>query len=123
MKKILITRRLLKESEDKASKMFDANLNSNDELYSQSRLIELSQGCDAVLTSLTDKMDADTINKLPETIKVISNFAVGFGNIDLEAAKKRGIAVTNTPEVLSDATAEIGILLILGACRRASEGI
>jgi glyoxylate reductase len=68
-------------------------------------------------------MDADTINKLPETIKVISNFAVGFGNIDLEAAKKRGIAVTNTPEVLSDATAEIGILLILGACRRASEGI
>ncbi|MDC0974351.1 D-glycerate dehydrogenase [Candidatus Pelagibacter sp.] len=123
MKKILITRRLLKESEDKASKMFDANLNSNDELYSQSRLIELSQGCDAVLTSLTDKMDADTINKLPESIKVISNFAVGFGNIDLEAAKKRGIAVTNTPEVLSDATAEIGILLILGACRRASEGI
>jgi len=123
MKKILITRRLLKESEDKASKMFDAHLNSNDELYSQSRLIELSQGCDAVLTSLTDKMDADTIHKLPETIKVISNFAVGFGNIDLEAAKKRGIAVTNTPEVLSDATAEIGILLILGACRRASEGI
>ena len=123
MKKILITRRLLKESEDKASKMFDAHLNSNDELYSQSRLIELSQGCDAVLTSLTDKMDADTINKLPETIKVISNFAVGFGNIDLEAAKKKGIAVTNTPEVLSDATAEIGILLILGACRRASEGI
>jgi lactate dehydrogenase-like 2-hydroxyacid dehydrogenase len=123
MKKILITRRLLKESEDKASKMFDAHLNSNDELYSQSRLVELSQGCDAVLTSLTDKMDADTINKLPETIKVISNFAVGFGNIDLEAAKKRGIAVTNTPEVLSDATAEIGILLILGACRRASEGI
>ncbi|MDC0532780.1 D-glycerate dehydrogenase [Candidatus Pelagibacter sp.] len=123
MKKILITRRLLKESEDKASKMFDAHLNSNDELYSQSRLIELSQGCDAVLTSLTDKMDADTINKLPETIKVISNFAVGFGNIDLEAAKKRGMAVTNTPEVLSDATAEIGILLILGACRRASEGI
>src|SRR6056300_1655294 len=123
MKKILITRRLLKDSEDKASKMFDAHLNSNDELYSQSRLIELSQGCDAVLTSLTDKMDADTINKLPETIKVISNFAVGFGNIDLEAAKKRGIAVTNTPEVLSDATAEIGILLILGACRRVPEGV
>ena len=68
-------------------------------------------------------MDEETINKLPDTIKIISNFAVGFGNIDLEAAKKRGIAVTNTPEVLSDATAEIGILLILGACRRVSEGI
>ena len=117
MKKILVTRKLLKDCEDKATKTFEAKLNSNDELYSQSKLIELSHGCDAVLTSLTEKLDSDTINKLPDSVKIISNFAVGFGNIDLEAAKKRGIAVTNTPEVLSDATAEIGILLILGACR------
>ena len=123
MKKILVTRRLIRDSEEKAKKIFNANLNSNDELYSQSKVIELSKGCDAILTSLTDKMDEQTINQLPESIKVISNFAVGFGNIDLQAAKKRGIAVTNTPEVLSDATAEIGILLILGACRRAAEGI
>ena len=123
MKKILITRRLLKASEEKASQIFDANINANDELYSQSKLIELSEGCDAILTSLTEKMDEDTINKLPDTIKVISNFAVGFGNIDLEAAKKRGIAVTNTPDVLTDATAEIAMLLILGAARRAPEGI
>ena len=123
MKKILITRRLLKASEEKASKIFDANINVNDELYSQAKLIELSQGCEAILTSLTEKMDEDTINKLPDTIKVISNFAVGFGNIDLEAAKKRGIAVTNTPDVLTDATAEIAMLLILGAARRAPEGI
>ena len=123
MKKILITRRLLRACEEKASKIFDTTLNANDELYSQSKLIELSQGYDAVLTSLTEKMDEDTINKLPDSVKIISNFAVGFGNIDLEAAKKRGIAVTNTPDVLTDATAEIAILLILGAARRASEGI
>ena len=123
MKKILITRRLLKVSEEKASKIFDADINTNDEIYSQSKLIEFSQGCDAILTSLTEKMDEDTINKLPNTVKVISNFAVGFGNIDLEAAKKRGIAVTNTPDVLTDATAEIAMLLILGAARRAPEGI
>ena len=123
MKKLLITRRLLKTSEEKATKIFDARINTNDELYTQSKLIELSQGCDAVLTSLTEKMDEDTINKLPDTVKVISNFAVGFGNIDLEAAKKRGIAVTNTPDVLTDATAEIAMLLILGAARRAPEGI
>ena len=123
MKKILITRRLLKVCEEKASKIFKANFNDNDELYSQSKVIEMSQGCDGILTSLTDKMDAETINKLPESIKILSNFAVGFGNIDLEAAKKKNIAVTNTPDVLTDATAEIGILLILGACRRASEGI
>ena len=123
MKKILITRRLLRVCEEKASKIFDAKLNGNDELYSQSKLIELSQGCDAILTSITDKMDKDTINKLPDSIKAISNFAVGFGNIDLEAAKDRNIIVTNTPDVLTDATAEIAMLLILGAARRASEGI
>ena len=123
MKKILITRKLLRSCEEKAQKIFDANLNLNDELYSQKKLIEMSKGCDGILSALTDKLDADTINQLPDSIKIISNFAVGFGNIDLEAAKKRGIAVTNTPDVLTDATAEIGVLLILGACRRASEGI
>ena len=123
MKKILITRKLIKESEDKAVKTFNPIFNTNDELYSQTKVIEMSNGCDGILSSLTDKMDKQTIDKLPDTIKIISNFAVGFGNIDLEAAKNRGIAVTNTPEVLSDATAEIGILLILGACRRAAEGI
>ena len=123
MKKILVTRKLLASNEDKLKKLYDVNLNSNDELYSQDKLIELSQGCDGILSALTDKLDEQTIKKLPDSVKILSNFAVGFGNIDLEAAKKRNIAVTNTPDVLTDATAEIGILLILGACRRASEGI
>ena len=123
MKKILVTRKLLQSNEDRLKKIYDVKLNSNDELYSQSRLIELSQGCDGILSALTDKLDVETINKLPESVKILSNFAVGFGNIDLDAAKKKNIAVTNTPDVLTDATAEIGVLLILGACRRASEGI
>ena len=123
MKKILVTRRLLRLCEEKASKLFDVNLNLNDELYSQKKIIELSKGFDGILSSITDKLDADTINNLPESIKIISNFAVGFGNIDLDAAKKKDIVVTNTPDVLTDATAEIGVLLILGACRRVSEGI
>ena len=89
MKKILITRRLLRACEEKASKIFDTKLNLNDELYSQTRLIELSQGRDGILTSITDKIDEETVNKLPDTVKIISNFAVGFGNIDLEAAKKK----------------------------------
>ena len=123
MKKILITRRLLRSCEDKAKETFESNFNLNDELYSQNKLIDLSDGQDGILSSLTDKLDAETINQLPNSIKIISNFAVGFGNIDLEAAKKKGITVTNTPDVLTDATAEIGVLLILGACRRAAEGI
>ena len=123
MKKILVTRKLLRSNEDKLKSLYDVKLNLNDELYSQDKLIELSKGCDGILSALTDKLDDQTISKLPESVKILSNFAVGFGNIDLEAAKKRNIAVTNTPEVLTDATAEIGILLILGACRRAAEGI
>ena len=123
MKKILVTRKLLQLNEDRLKSLYDAKLNSNDELYSQKKLIELSEGCDGILSSLTDKLDEDTINQLPKSVKILSNFAVGFGNINIEAAKKRNIIVTNTPEVLTDATAEIGILLILGACRRATEGI
>tara|TARA_B100000579_G_scaffold115734_1_gene92787 strand:- start:100 stop:1053 length:954 start_codon:yes stop_codon:yes gene_type:complete len=123
MKKILVTRRLLQSNEDRLKELYDAKLNSNDELFSQQKLIEMSEGCDGILSALTDNLDEQTINKLPDSIKILSNFAVGFGNIDLNAAKKRNIVVTNTPEVLTDATAEIGILLILGACRRASEGI
>jgi len=122
-KKILITRKLLRSNEEKASKLWDVKLNLNDEVYSQKKLIELSEGFDGILSSLTDKIDEKVINSLPSSIKIISNFAVGFGNIDHEAAKKRNIVVTNTPDVLTDATAEIAMLLILGACRRANEGI
>ena len=75
------------------------------------------------MSSIVDKIDKKTINKLSNKIKIISNFAVGFGNIDIEAASKRNIVVTNTPDVLTDATAEIAMLLILGASRRAVEGM
>jgi glyoxylate reductase len=123
MKKILVTRKLLRSNEERIAKIFDAKLNLNDELYSQKKLIELSQDCDGILSSLTDKIDEKTVHELSESIKIISNFAVGFGNIDLEAAKNKNIVVTNTPDVLTDATAEIAMLLILGAARRALEGI
>ena len=123
MKKVLVTRRLLEENEKKILKLWNAKLNSNDEIYSRDKLIKLSENCDAILSSILDKIDEKIIKDLPDTIKIISNFAVGFGNIDIEAAKKRNIVVTNTPDVLTDATAEIGILLILGAARRANEGI
>ena len=123
MKKILVTRRLLKLNEERILKLWDANLNSKDEIYSSEKLIKLSKDCDAILSSITDKIDKNIINKLSDKVKIISNFAVGFGNIDVDAARKKNILVTNTPDVLTDATAEIAILLILGASRRAAEGM
>ena len=99
MKKILVTRKLLKKNEERISKIWDAKLNVNDEIYSQKKLIELSRDHDGILCSITDKIDERTINQFSNSIKIISNFAVGFGNIDVGAAKKRNIVVTNTPDV------------------------
>ena len=123
MKKVLITRKLLRSNEERISKLWDAKLNLNDEVYSQNKLIELSKDCDGILSSILDKIDEETINKLSDSVKIISNFAVGFGNIDIKVARTKNIIVTNTPDVLTDATAEIAMLLILGAARRASEAI
>jgi glyoxylate reductase len=123
MKKVLVTTKLLKLNEDRMSKLWNVKLNLNNEVYSQNKLIELSKDCDGILSSIVDKIDESTINKLSNSVKIISNFAVGFGNIDIKAAKKKNIIVTNTPDVLTAATAEIAMLLILGAARRASEGI
>ena len=123
MKRILITRKLIKSSEEYATSIFNVKLNKEDKVLTKDELISQSNDCDGILTSLTEKLDVDTISKFSGKIKIISNFAVGVGNIDLDAAKKRNIVVTNTPDVLTDATAEIAILVLLGAARRAKEGM
>ncbi len=123
MKKILVTRKLIKTSEDYAAKIFDVKLNEKDKLLTKEELISKSSDCDGILSSITDIFDSSIILELSEKVKIISNFAVGFGNIDIDAAAKKNIAVTNTPGVLTDATAEIAMLVLLGAARRAREGI
>ena len=123
MKKILVTRKLIKTSEDYAAKIFDVKLNEKDKLLTKEELISKSSDCDGILSSITDTFDSSIILELSEKVKIISNFAVGFGNIDIDAAAKKNIAVTNTPDVLTDATAEIAMLVLLGAARRAREGI
>ena len=122
MKKILVTRKLLKENDERIKNLFDVKLNEKDQLYSSEEILELSKDCDGILALTTTPFNKDMIMNLPDSVKIISNYAVGYGNIDVEAAQKRGIVVTNTPEVLTDATADISILLLLGASRRAYEG-
>jgi lactate dehydrogenase-like 2-hydroxyacid dehydrogenase len=122
MKKIFVTRKLLKENEDKLKELFNVKLNSNDKIYSSQEIIDESKDCDGILSSVTDPISADTISKFSKSIKIIANGAVGYGNIDFKAAREKEIAVTNTPDVLTDATADIQILLLLGASRKAYEG-
>jgi lactate dehydrogenase-like 2-hydroxyacid dehydrogenase len=121
MKTILVTRKLLSENNERIKKIFNVKINESDKLYSSEEIIKLSQGCDGILSFSTISFNKDVIQKLPNSIKIISNYAVGYGNIDVNEAKKRGITVTNTPEVLTDATADISMLLLLGASRRAYE--
>ncbi|MEY3961818.1 MAG: hypothetical protein RLZ08_184 [Pseudomonadota bacterium] len=121
-KKILVTKNLLKETEERVQKLFDAKLNKEEKPYTTEDIVTMSKDCDGILCFGTNKIDTAAIGKLSDKVKIIANYAVGFGNIDIDAAAKKGIVVTNTPEVLTEATADISILLLLGASRRAYEG-
>jgi lactate dehydrogenase-like 2-hydroxyacid dehydrogenase len=120
--RILVTRRLPDDVEARLRRDYDAILNPQDRLYSPADLIAAAAGCDGLLPCPTDKLAAETVDRLPESIRVIATFSVGHEHIDLAACKARGIAVGNTPDVLTDATADIALLLLLGAARRAHEG-
>ena len=122
MKKILVTRNLLPENEERVKKLFDAKLNKADNILSSEELINRSKDCDGILCIGGNKFDKAIIDQLSSSVKIIANYAVGYNNVDVDAAKQKGIVVTNTPEVLTDATADISILLLLGASRRAYEG-
>ena len=119
---VLVTRKLPAAVEERLLSTFDPRLNPEDRIYTEDELIHLAEGADAILPTHTERLDAGVIGRLPDRVRAICSFSVGFDHIDLQAAKSRGIMVTNTPDVLSDATAEIAILLMLGAARRAYEG-
>lgn len=119
---VLVTRKLPQAVEARLERDYDARFNNEDKVYSSEELIDLAAGADAIIPCHTEKLTAEVIQRLPDSIRAICSFSVGYDHIDLAAAKARGITVTNTPEVLSDATAEIAMLLLLGAARRAYEG-
>lgn len=119
---ILVTRKLPQAVEDRLRRDYDPRFNEEDRLYSADELIRRAAGANAILPCHTERFTAEVIERLPDSVRAIANFSVGVDHVDLAAAKTRGIIVTNTPDVLADATAELTILLMLGAARRASEG-
>ncbi|MEQ9489570.1 MAG: D-glycerate dehydrogenase [Alphaproteobacteria bacterium] len=121
-KTVLVSRRVPENIRKRVSETYTAILNDDDRLYSTDELLQKADGADAVLCCHTEHFTADVIGRLPESVKIIANISVGTDHCDLAAAKAHGIVVTNTPDVLSDATAEIAMLLMLGAARRAGEG-
>lgn len=120
--KLWITRKLSDNSEKRARQDYDVILNPDDKVYSPNEIIAMSGNVDAILPCHSENFSEEVVSKLSDRTKIIANHSVGVDHCNLSALKKRGIVVTNTPDVLSDATAEIALLLLLGAARRAAEG-
>jgi lactate dehydrogenase-like 2-hydroxyacid dehydrogenase len=119
---VLVTRRLPEPVHQALAREFDARLNPEDRPLTVDGLKEALRSADALLTTVTDKVTDEVLAAEPRRAKLVANFGVGFNNIDVEAAKARGIAVSNTPDVLTDATADLAVTLLLMTARRAGEG-
>ena len=119
---VVVTRRLPEPVEKELSRTFDARLNKDDRPLGPEGLKEALRTADALLCTVTDRVTAEVLGVEPRRAKILANFGVGFNHIDIEAAKKRGIAVSNTPDVLTEATADIAITLLLMISRRTGEG-
>ncbi len=120
---ILVTRKLPDDVEKRLAVLFDVRPNPDDVQMTSSEILAAAEGCNGLLVTPTDRIDADLIATLPNSVRIIATFSVGHDHIDLEAARKRGIMITHTPEVLTDATADIAMLLLLGAARGAHWGM
>jgi len=120
--RVLATRHFPPDVEARLAANFDAVLNTEDRLYDGPALIKATAGCDAIMCAAGDPLNAETIAGLPGSVRMIATFSVGYEHVDVAAAARRGILVSNTPDVLTDATADITLLCLLGAARRAHEG-
>jgi lactate dehydrogenase-like 2-hydroxyacid dehydrogenase len=119
---VVVTRRLPGVVEEELSRDFNATLNRDDRPLGAAGLQEALRTADALLCTVTDRITAEVLSAEPLRARLLANFGVGFNHIDTDAAKARGIAVTNTPDVLTEATADIAITLLLMVSRRAGEG-
>ena len=118
--KILITRRVFPEIVASLAGQFEVDHNESDDILSADALRARAQGCAGVIACLTEKIDVAFFDACP-TVKVVSNIAVGYNNIDINEASKRGVKITNTPGVLDDTTADLTFALLMAAARRITE--
>lgn len=119
---LLITRRLPASVLERLRASYEVTVNPDDRPLGREALLMALRSFDALSPTITDKLDAALLLNSGLRTRVIANFGAGYEHIDLEAAKKANLVVTNTPDALTDATAELTILLILMASRRAGEG-
>ena len=121
--KILVTRKMTDGAEKKLAENFEVTLNKNDDPIPYEELVKLANQYDGMVVSGWDKFDENFFNNKNGRLKIIATFSVGYDHIDIKSAKEKNIIITNTPNVLNDAVAEITLLLMLATCRKAYEGI
>ncbi len=121
--KVIVTRRLPDPVQDRLGTLFDAHLNETDTPFSHEELKTAAANCEVLAPTVTDTIDAEVIRAGAGRLKIIANFGAGIDHIDLEAATKAGITVTNTPGVLTEDTADLAMALILAVPRRLAEGV
>ncbi len=119
---VVVTRRLPEPVEQELTRDFDARLNQDDRPLGPEGLKDALRTADALLCTVTDRLTSDILSAEPRRARMLANFGVGFNHIDTAAAKEHGLTVSNTPDVLTEATADIAITLLLMVSRRTGEG-
>jgi lactate dehydrogenase-like 2-hydroxyacid dehydrogenase len=119
---VVVTRRLPGIVEEELNRDFEAKLNREDRPLGAAGLQDALRSADAVLCTVTDQLTSEVLAVEPLRARMLANFGVGFNHIDTAAAKERGLAVSNTPDVLTEATADIAVTLLLMVSRRTGEG-
>jgi len=119
---VIVTRKIPTAVEQDIAAQFDARFNRTDQPLSVDALKEAMRTADAVMSCVADRITAEIINTPGRRARLLANYGVGFNNIDVAAAKAAGVSVSNTPEVLTEATADLAITLLLMTARRAGEG-
>jgi lactate dehydrogenase-like 2-hydroxyacid dehydrogenase len=119
--RVFVVRRLPPTIEAQLRGRYDVELNATDETYPLDRLVAAARDFDAIVPTVVDNVPAPVFQTTPRRVRIIANFGVGFDRIDLDAARTSGVVVTNTPGVLTEDTADLTMMLLLAAARRASE--
>jgi glyoxylate reductase len=120
---VVVTRKLPDSVETRMRELFEVELNLDDRAMTQAELVKAAQRADVLVPTVTDEIDAKVIDQAGEGLKLIANFGNGVDHIDVPAAHKHGITVTNTPGVLTEDTADMTMALILAVPRRLAEGL
>jgi len=121
--KVVLTRRLPEPVETRLKELFDVTLGDHDTPMSRAELVDAVKTCDVLVPTITDKIDAGLLGQAGENLKLIANFGAGIDHIDVETARQRGILVSNTPDVVTEDTADMAMALLMAVVRKIPQGL